>query len=110
MSTGISLAQIRARCTTDSGCWIWQGALIRSRPYLSVHEGGVRFNRRVQKQVLELTGAAVPAQARITQRCGNPLCCAPAHQVLETPRVQAAFLQALQGNPWAPLLWRAAHG
>ncbi|WP_272970663.1 hypothetical protein [Comamonas terrigena] len=108
MSTGISLAQIRARCITNSACWLWQGALIRQRPYLSVHEGGVRFNRRVQKQVLELTGTVVPAQARITQRCGNPLCCAPAHQQLEAPRVQAAFLQALQGNPWAPLLWRAA--
>ncbi|BBL24998.1 hypothetical protein [Comamonas terrigena] len=109
MSGAVTLAQIHARCRADGGCWIWQGALIRQRPYLSVHEGGVRFNRRVQKQVLELTGTVVPAQARITQRCGNPLCCAPAHQQLEAPRVQAAFLQALQGNPWAPLLWRAAH-
>ncbi|MBV7417927.1 hypothetical protein KW830_05600 [Comamonas sp. CMM03] len=102
------MEQIKSRCRVNGGCWIWQGALIRQRPYLSVHEGGVRFNRRVHKQVLELSGVMVPEQARITQRCGNPLCCAPAHQMLEAPRVQAAFLQALQGNPWAPLLWRAA--
>ena len=110
MSGAVTLAQIHARCTTDGDCWIWQGALIRQRPYMSVHEGGVRFNRRVHKQVLELTGVPVPGQARITQCCGNLLCCAPAHQQLEMPREQAAFLRALPGNPWAPLLWRAAHG
>lgn len=104
MSGGITLAQIRARCAVDGGCWLWQGALIRNRPYLSVHEGGTRFNRRVQKEVVELSGGAVPDQAPITQSCGNPLCCAPVHQEVQAPRAKAAFMAAMKGNPWAPLL------
>lgn len=104
----LTVEAIKSRCSIEGDCWIWQGPLIRKRPYLSVHEAGVRFNRRVQKEVLKLSGEKVPGQAPITQSCGNPLCCAPAHQQVHVPRGRAGFLQAMKGNPWAALLWSAA--
>lgn len=102
-SYAMTLDQIRARCATDSGCWIWQGALIRGVPYVSVHEDGTRYNRRVQKVVLALVGTPVPVHVRIRQTCGNGLCCHPGHQV---PKDHAAFLHSLAGNPWAGLFWK----
>lgn len=97
----MNLDHIRSRTTTNAdGCWIWQGALIRGRPYLSVHEDGVRYNRRVQKVVLQLTGTSVPQWVHISQVCGNPLCCAPSHQHL----AGLSPLWTHAGNPWAPLL------
>lgn len=106
MTMAITLEKIHARCIDKGECWIWQGALIGNRPYLCVHEGGVRFNRRVQKQVLEMLGETVPEQTRITQSCGNPLCCAPLHQEIQASRTKAGLLALMNQNPWAPLLRR----
>lgn len=99
-----TLDQIKARCTVDGECWIWQGALIDGRPYFCGHDGGVRFNRRVQKHVAELGGATVPAQTVVAQSCGNPLCCAPGHQEVQAPRTLAGLQQLMKQSPWASLI------
>lgn len=103
----VTLSDIRDRCRTSGGCWIWRGALVRYKPYMSVHEDGVRYNRRVQKVVLNLLGKSVPDGARITQTCGNPLCCAPGHQHVPPPKDHSIFIQHVRGNPWGGLLWIA---
>lgn len=100
----VTLDAIKARCEVHGDCWLWTGAMIRNWPYMSVHVDGERFNRRVQKQVMELSGVAVPENAHITQRCGNPACCAPAHQKLKAAQIDVGFLHAIKGNPFGGLL------
>lgn len=102
----MTLQAIKDRCRIDGECWIWHGPLIRNRPYMSVHEGGVRFNRRVQKVVLELSGSQVRRHGSISQSCSNKHCCCPYHQIASVDQSLLTSMAGMRGNPWA-LLWMA---
>lgn len=104
----VTLEAIKNRCRIERECWIWQGAKVHAQPSWPIHNGGDRFNLRVQKHVLELSGEVVPMGAPIQSSCGNKLCCNPMHLVVHAPRTRSAFLAAVKGNPWGWLLWKAA--
>ncbi len=100
MSAAITLDAIKARCTQDGECWIWTGATVHGRPCMAQRRDGKRVNAPVQRQALEIAGKTSPWGGRAQCRCGNALCCNPAHLV----QVSQGKAWRFAGNPFAQLL------
>ena len=69
---------------TDSGCWIWVGARLRSGGYGAMrldHDGATV---RVHRVAYEHFVGSIPSGMCVCHRCDNPTCCNPQHLWLGT--------------------------
>lgn len=82
MGSQITLEKIKARCETDSGCWVWEGA-VSSTGYPIIHQrpGTCKLVRRV---VAELKGTPPEPRQPVVVKCGEKCCCNPDHIRLST--------------------------
>ena len=75
--------RILARILIDptTGCWVWQGALVKGYGYVSAwSEDQERWVRRYTHVVMwEHSHGPVPAGKVLDHRCENPPCCNPDH-------------------------------
>lgn len=74
----MNLKTIRDRCTEDGDCWIWtQSVNSAGYPQASINGKG---GQMVRRQALIESGKHPHARyKRVTDMCGNRLCCNPDH-------------------------------
>lgn len=72
----------RIERVTESGCWIWMGAIYHGTDY----GAGLLYGRRCRAHRLAWIAyrGAIPAGMYVLHRCDVPLCCNPAHLFLGT--------------------------
>lgn len=74
-----TLEAIRAKCTEEGDCWLWNGALSHgTTPTMRID--GDKHQVSVRRYVLELQGKKVDG-LKATNTCNDPRCVCPAHAV-----------------------------
>jgi len=88
---------------SNDGCWLWQGR-VEPGGHGQVTRGGKVY--RVHRLAWEDAYGSVPRGHTVTQTCGIPTCCNPAHLVLST----MAELRRSEATPWQDRLTKQADG
>ena len=84
------LARVKERCVLEgparSPCWVWQRSIdVNGKP--AMHFRSHQWSGSVRRAVMQASGhakALEDARVKVTDTCGNPLCCNPAHLRLAT--------------------------
>lgn len=84
------LARVKERCALEgparSPCWVWQRSIgANGKP--AMHFKSRQWSGSVRRAVMQASGhakALKDAKLKVTDTCGNPLCCNPAHLRLAT--------------------------
>jgi hypothetical protein len=82
----MNLDQIKARCTEDGDCLLWNGSTdVGGRPKLSVKKAGEKCKTlQPRRLVWEQAKGPIPKGKFVTVTCGNPGCLAEEHLELIT--------------------------
>ncbi len=74
----MNLKTIRDRCTEDGDCWIWsQSVNSAGYPQACINSKGGQMVRR--QALIEVGKSPSGRYKRVTDSCGNRLCCNPEH-------------------------------
>lgn len=84
------LTRVKERCVLEgparSPCWVWQRYIdVNGKP--AMHFRLHQWSGSVRRAVMQASGhakALEDARVKVTDTCGNPLCCNPAHLRLAT--------------------------
>lgn len=84
------LARVKERCVLEgparSPCWVWQRSIgVNGKPAMNVKSR--QWSGSVRRAVMQASGhakALEDTRMKVTDTCGNPLCCNPAHLRLAT--------------------------
>lgn len=74
-------------------CWIWRGYRTPKGQPRTLHRGQ---QTTPQRKLYLLQGRPLPPTHKITNRCGNPLCCNPAH-IIAIPKRKLPKLNLRRG-------------